>query len=91
MIAEGGHRGLQKMVMEGGRGVVTEGCRVVMEGPRGWLQRRVSEDGHGGSQRVVGKNQGFKLISNLHSSNVIGCGGELNQSGNSMEGCGEWS
>ena len=26
------------------------------------------------------------LISNLHSSNVIGCGGELNQSGKGVEG-----
>ena len=27
-----------------------------------------------------GKNQGFMLVSDVHSSNVIGCGGELSQS-----------
>ena len=37
---------------------------------------------------MVGKNQGFILISNLHSNNVIGYGGELNQSGKSVEGHG---
>ena len=26
------------------------------------------------------KNQGFMLISDLHSSNVIGCGGKISQS-----------
>ena len=30
------------------------------------------------------------LISNLHSSNVIGCGGEINQSGKSVEGHRGW-
>ena len=30
------------------------------------------------------------LISNLHSSNVIGCGRELNQSGKATEGHGWW-
>ena len=29
------------------------------------------------------------LISNLYSSNLIGCGGELNQSGKGAEGHGE--
>ena len=30
------------------------------------------------------------LISNLHSSNMIGCGRELNQSGKATEGHGWW-
>ena len=34
----------------------------------------------------MGKNQGFMLISNLHSNTVIGCGEELNQSGKGTEG-----
>ena len=33
-----------------------------------------------------GKNQGFMLISDIHSSTVIGCGGELKQSEYGMDG-----
>ena len=33
-----------------------------------------------------GKNQGFMLISDLDSSNVIGCGGEFTQSEQGMDG-----
>ena len=36
---------------------------------------------------MVGKNYSFMLISDLHSSKVIGCGGQLNQSGG-HGGCG---
>ena len=37
-------------------------------------------------KRVVGKNQGFMLLSDLDSSNVIGCGGEFTQSEQGMDG-----
>ena len=35
---------------------------------------------------VVGNNQAFMLISDLHSSNVIGCGVEINQSEQGADG-----
>ena len=47
---------------------------MVAEGHGGWW-KMVVEVGHRGLWRVMegsGKNQGFMLISNLHSSNVIG-------------------
>ena len=48
-------------------------------------------EGCGGPQRVVEKNQAFKLINNLLTNTVIGCGGELNQSECLDKGCrGAW-
>ena len=41
-------------------------------------------------KRVMGKNQCFMLISDLHCSTVIGCGGELNQSKWNAEGVYIW-
>ena len=74
VVAEGG--GLSWSIAEGHRGWL---WRVVIKGHRGWSQR-VAEGG-GVDTFLRGwwrKNQGFMLISNPYSNNVIGCGGELN-------------
>ena len=104
VIGCGGELNQSGKGMEGCRGLswrVTEGhggwlWKVIAEGYKWWSQR-VFVEGHRGLWRVVAKgHRGWSwrvtevMEGNLYSSTVIGCGGELNQSGKGMKGHKGW-